>query len=60
VAYPKWMSDVHEVFYHDPQLVLHVMLANPDFKDGMDFSLYCAYDGDGVCWYQHMISGNWA
>ena len=28
---PKWMSDVHEVFYHDPQQVLHEMLANPNF-----------------------------
>jgi hypothetical protein len=33
---PKWMSDVHEIFYHDPHLVVYQMLANPDYKDDMD------------------------
>jgi len=57
---PKWMSDVHEVFYRDPRLVVHQMLANPDFKDGMDFSPYRAFDKDGVRQYQHLMSGDWA
>jgi hypothetical protein len=59
-THPKWMLDVHEVFYRDPRLILHMMLANPDFKSGMDFSPYRAFDGDGVRRYQHMMSGDWA
>jgi Plavaka transposase len=57
---PKWMSDIHEVFYRDPRLVVHEILANPDFKDDMDFALYCVFDKDGVRTYQHLMSGNWA
>jgi len=54
------MLDVHEVFYCDPWLVVHEMLANPDFKDDMDFAPYRVFDQDGVCTYQHLMSGNWA
>jgi Plavaka transposase len=57
---PQWMSDVHEVFYRDPQQVVHEMLANPDFKDGMDFVPYRIFDKDGVRMYQHLMSGDWA
>jgi len=57
---PKWMSDTHEVFYRDPRLVIHEMLANPDFKDGMDFVPYHAFDKDGIRMYQHLMGGNWA
>jgi hypothetical protein len=56
----KWMLDAHEVFYRDPRLVLHQMLANPDFKDGMDFSPYRVFDKDGARQYQHLMSGDWA
>lgn len=58
--WPKWMSDVHEVFYRDPRLVVHEILANPDFKDGMDFTPYRVFDKDGVRMYQHLMSGDWA
>jgi len=57
---PKWMSDIYEVFYHDPWLVVYQMLANPDFKGGMDFSPYCVFDKDGAHQYQHLMSGDWA
>ena len=57
---PKWMSDVHEIFYRDPQLIIHEMLANPDFQDGIDFTPYHAFDKDGIHTYQHLMSGNWA
>jgi len=56
---PKWMSDVHKIFY-DPHLVVHQMLANPDYKDDMDFSPYHTFDNDGVCQYQHLMSRDWA
>jgi hypothetical protein len=57
---PKWMSDVHKIFYRDPRRVIHQMLANPDYKDSMDFSPYCAFDNNGVRQYQHLMSGDWA
>jgi len=57
---PKWMLDTHEIFYCDPRLVIHEMLANPDFKDGMDFAPYHAFDKDGIRMYQHLMGGNWA
>ncbi|KAH9058024.1 hypothetical protein EDB83DRAFT_2520919 [Lactarius deliciosus] len=57
---PKWMSDVHEVFYRDPHLIVCGMLTNPDYEGGMDFGPYCAFDKDGTCVYEHMMSGNWA
>jgi len=60
VARPKWMSDVHEIFYRDPRLVIHEILANPDFRDGMDFAPYRVFDEDRVRTYQHLMSGDWA
>jgi len=36
------------------------MLANPDFKDGMDFAPYCVFDKDGIHTYQHLMSRDWA
>jgi len=57
---PKWMSDDHEIFYRDPRLIVHEMLANPDFQDGIDFAPYRAFDKDGIRSYQHMMSGDWA
>ncbi|KAH9012097.1 hypothetical protein EDB85DRAFT_1877923, partial [Lactarius pseudohatsudake] len=57
---PKWMSDVHEVFYCDPHLIVHGMLMNPDYEGGMDFGPYYVFDKDGTRLYEHMMSGNWA
>ena len=54
------MSDVHEVFYHDPRLIVREMLANPSFKNGMDFGPYCAFDQEGSRRYEHLMSGDWA
>jgi Plavaka transposase len=60
VPQPKWKSDVHEVFYRDPRLIVHQMLANPGFKDGMDFAPYRAFDQSGSRRYEHPMSGDWA
>jgi hypothetical protein len=57
---PKWMSDVHEIFYRDPRLVVHEILGNSEFKSGMDFAPYRVFDEDGVRMYQHLMSGDWA
>lgn len=60
ISQPKWMSDVHEVFYRDPRLIVRAMLANPDYADSMDFGPYRAFDKDGARQYVHMMSGDWA
>jgi len=60
VPQPKWMLDTYKIFYHDPWLIVHEMLANPDFKDGINFAPYYVFDKDGICRYQHLISGDWA
>ncbi|KAH8976953.1 hypothetical protein EDB86DRAFT_3068202 [Lactarius hatsudake] len=57
---PKWMSDVHKVFYRDPHLIVRGMLTNPDYEGGMDFGPYRAFDKDSTCVYEHMMSGDWA
>lgn len=57
---PKWMSNTYEVFYRDPRLVVHEMLANPDFKDNIDFAPYHVFNEDGDRVYQHLMSGDWA
>ena len=60
MSQPKWMSDAHEISYRDPRLIIHEMLANPDFKDDMDFAPYRVFGKDGSRTYQHMMGGDWA
>ena len=54
------MSDVHEVFYHDPHITVHEMLVNPSYEGSMDFSPYHAFDQDSAHQYEHLMSGDWA
>ncbi|KAH8977871.1 hypothetical protein EDB92DRAFT_1937736 [Lactarius akahatsu] len=54
------MSDMHEVFYRDPHLIVCGMLTNPDFEGGMDYSPYHAFDKDGTRLYEHMMGSDWA
>jgi hypothetical protein len=57
---PQWMNDQHEVFYHDPRLVVQQMLSNPDFSNEMDYSLYQEYGENNEWQYQNFMSGDWA
>ena len=56
-----WMDTSYEICYRDPRAVIHRMLANPDFKDYMDYVPYCEYDPKTLerCW-QDFMSGDWA
>ncbi|KAM6499160.1 hypothetical protein JOM56_004668 [Amanita muscaria] len=56
---PQWMSDVHEVFYRNPWLVVRDMLMNPDFNQGMDFAPHRVFDESDNRQYDNMMSGNW-
>jgi hypothetical protein len=35
---PSWKSSKYEVWFRNPHALVKNMLANPDFKDGFDYS----------------------
>ncbi|KIK31678.1 hypothetical protein CY34DRAFT_27732, partial [Suillus luteus UH-Slu-Lm8-n1] len=37
---PPWMDDEFEVWYRDPRAMVHNILANPTFKDKIDFACH--------------------
>ena len=55
------MSDNYEVWYRDPQEVVHNILMSSEFADEMDYVLYREYNtlNDQRCW-QDFMSGDWA
>jgi hypothetical protein len=58
---PAWMNTTYEICYRDPRLVIHGILANPIFKDSMDFIPYRKYDSrtqKRQC--RDFMSGEWA
>ncbi|KAH7923128.1 hypothetical protein BV22DRAFT_1016022 [Leucogyrophana mollusca] len=57
---PPWMNDEYEVWYRDPHKVVRNLLANPDFKDEMDYIPFREYDAanDQRRWKDFM-SGDW-
>lgn len=57
---PKWMTEDHEVWFHDPITLLENLLSNPDFKDEFDYTPYQEYKEDGSHCYRDFMSGNWA
>ncbi|KAF8508678.1 hypothetical protein BU17DRAFT_77929 [Hysterangium stoloniferum] len=46
----SWMTAKHTVWFHNPHLLVHNILSNPDFKDTFDTSPY----------QEHDTNGNWA
>ena len=56
---PPWMDERYEVWFRDPLQVLENQVANPDFKDAIDFSPKRVYH-NGKRQYNDLMSGNWA
>lgn len=56
----SWMTTKHTVWFHDPCLLVHNILSNPDFKDAFDTSVYQEYDTDGNHQYCNFMLGNWS
>ena len=56
---PSWMKVKHTVWFHDPCLLVHNILSNPDFKDTFNTSPYQEYDPKNNHWYHDFMSGNW-
>ncbi|KAH9961210.1 hypothetical protein BJV74DRAFT_787735, partial [Russula compacta] len=57
---PEWMTTNNEVWFHDPQKLIHNMLSNSDFMDKFDYVPFQEYDQDGNHRFQDFMSGNWA
>ncbi|KAG1840400.1 hypothetical protein C8R48DRAFT_751327 [Suillus tomentosus] len=58
---PLWMEQSHEVWFRDPHTVVKNMLANPDFKGGIDYMPYREFqEKDEQCRYKDFMSGDWA
>jgi len=57
---PAWMEAEHEVWFRDPRLLIHNILANADFNGEIDISPFQEYDADDNHRYQNFMSGNWA
>ncbi|KAG1733929.1 uncharacterized protein EDB91DRAFT_1238521 [Suillus paluster] len=41
---PLWMDATHDVWFHDPHLLIHNMLANPDFDGEIEYTPYQDYN----------------
>ncbi len=55
-----WMSQVHEIYYRDPDTVIRQMLDNPKFADGFDPIPRNAFDAKGKQVFSDFMTGNWA
>ncbi|KAG2355217.1 hypothetical protein BDR07DRAFT_1453834 [Suillus spraguei] len=58
---PPWMDDEFEVWYRDPRAMAHNILANPDYKDEIDYVPFREYDAsDSTRRWKDFMSGDWA
>ncbi|KAG2755597.1 hypothetical protein P692DRAFT_201801024 [Suillus brevipes Sb2] len=58
---PLWMEQSHEVWFRDPHTVVKNMLANPDFKNSIDYVPYREFEEKGEQRrYKDFMSGDWA
>ncbi|KAG1838971.1 hypothetical protein F4604DRAFT_1691443 [Suillus subluteus] len=58
---PPWMDKEYEVWYRDPRLMAHNMLANPTYKGEIDYAPFREYDSlnDTRRW-KDLMSRDWA
>lgn len=57
---PKWMSETYELCTRDSRKILQQQLANPDFKDQINYSPYRQFDAQGKRVWSNLMSGDWA
>ena len=57
---PSWRRQVYDVWYRDPDVVIHNMLDNPDFASRFDTAPYIATDTQGKRRWIDFMSGNFA
>lgn len=58
---PTWMTDAHTVHFRDPREIIKNMLANPDFKDEIDYAPLREFDnlGDRNRRLRNFMGGDW-
>ncbi|KAG2029542.1 hypothetical protein BDR03DRAFT_936818 [Suillus americanus] len=57
---PPWMKATYEVWFRDPCLLIHNILANPDFDGEIEYTPYRDYDDNNQCCFKKNFSGDWA
>ncbi|KAG2136951.1 uncharacterized protein EDB93DRAFT_1242305 [Suillus bovinus] len=58
---PPWMDDEFEVWYRDPRAMAHNIIANPSYKDEIDYAPFCEYDAsDNTRQWKDFMSRDWA
>lgn len=58
---PPWMDDKFEVWFRDPHAMAHNILANPAYKDEIDYVLFREYDAsDNTRRWKDSMSRDWA
>ncbi|KAJ7196663.1 hypothetical protein GGX14DRAFT_375923 [Mycena pura] len=56
---PAWMMETYEVWFRSPLAIFEQQLANPDFKDEMDWAPKRIFR-DSKRQFVDLLSGNWA
>ncbi|KAG2028968.1 hypothetical protein BDR03DRAFT_936904 [Suillus americanus] len=57
---PPWMKATYEVWFRDPRLLIHNILANPDFDGEIEYTPYRDYDDNNQRCFKKIFSGDWA
>ncbi|KAG1906586.1 uncharacterized protein F5891DRAFT_1125454 [Suillus fuscotomentosus] len=58
-----WMDAMYTTWFCDPRTIIHNMLGNPDFKNGIDYAPYREWKGTGdsaTRQWRNVMSGDWA
>ena len=56
----NWKKEEYDIWYHDPEVVVWNMIANPDFEKEFDVVLYVELDVNGVRRHSDFMSANFA
>lgn len=56
---PVWMREEYEVWFRDPREIVHGILGNSEFSDGIDYIPYRDFVNGKRRWCEFM-SGDWA
>ena len=57
---PPWMVAKYDVWFRNPQEIIRDMIANPDFRDEVDYSAKRVFNAKGQREWKDFMSGNWA
>ena len=57
---PNWKKQQYNIWYHDPEVVVHNMLANPDFDKEFDYAPYVELDEHGTRRRSDLMSADFA